>query len=133
MSKILKVLIMSLLVTIIMIVAFAGTVFAAGGPNSGDCPNPDCRTEICDYCGESYDMVHEDHICPPRCPECKDFTLKPLKNYQSFMIYKCEKCKKEFGEDEGANPHDRGHQLTSGRSRCLNSTGNISFVAGFFH
>jgi len=65
-----------------------------------DCPNPDCRTEICDYCGESYDMVHEDHICPPRCPECKDFTLKPLKNYQSFMIYKCEKCKKEFGEDE---------------------------------
>ena len=49
-SKRLKVLIMSLLVTIIRVVAFAGTVFAAGGPNAGDCPdcpdvdcpNPDC-------------------------------------------------------------------------------------------
>jgi len=42
MSKILKVLTVSLLLAIIMIVSLAGTVFAAGGPNSGDCPNPDC-------------------------------------------------------------------------------------------
>jgi len=45
-SKKLKVLTMSLLVTIIMIVAFAGTAFAAG-PNSGDCPNPDCPNADC--------------------------------------------------------------------------------------
>ena len=42
----LKVLTISLIVTIIMIVAFAGTVLAAG-PNSGDCPNPDCPNADC--------------------------------------------------------------------------------------
>jgi len=37
----LKVLTMSLLVTIIMLVVFAGMAFASS-PNSVDCPNPDC-------------------------------------------------------------------------------------------
>ena len=42
----LKVLIISLIVTIIMIGASAGTVLAAG-LNSGDCPNPDCPNADC--------------------------------------------------------------------------------------
>lgn len=46
MRKGLKLVIMSLLVTIIMIVAFAGTALAAG-PNSVDCPNPDCPNADC--------------------------------------------------------------------------------------
>jgi len=46
MRRRLKVLIISLIVTIIMISAFAGTVLAAG-PNSGACPNPDCPNANC--------------------------------------------------------------------------------------
>lgn len=47
MRKGFKVLIISLMVTIIMVVALSGTVFAAGGPDSGDCPNPDCPNADC--------------------------------------------------------------------------------------
>ena len=50
-SRKLKVLAMSLLVTVIMIVAFAGAAFAAG-PNSGDCPNPDCPNPDCPRDGD---------------------------------------------------------------------------------
>ena len=41
MRKGLKLFAISLIVTIIMIIASAGAVLAAS-PNSGDCPNPDC-------------------------------------------------------------------------------------------
>ncbi len=62
MSKRLKVLAMSLLVTIIMMVAFAGTVFAAGGPNSDECPEecPNCPNHDCpcDGVGPVYQHGH---------------------------------------------------------------------------
>lgn len=47
MSKKLRVLTMSLLMAIIMMVTLAGAVFAAGGPNSDGCPNPDCPNAEC--------------------------------------------------------------------------------------
>ena len=44
MSKIVKVLTLSLILTVILIVSLTGAVFADGGPNPepGICPNPDC-------------------------------------------------------------------------------------------
>jgi len=61
MRKGLKVLIMSLMVAVIMVFAFAGTVFAAGGPNTNpgtcpnqDCPNADCPNPDCPHNGPQY-------------------------------------------------------------------------------
>lgn len=66
-----------------------------------DCPNPACRRSKCDICGETI-YLDEEHQCPPRCPGCGKRKLKVHKSYQGgmFVVYKCSKCGKTFGEDE---------------------------------
>jgi len=66
-----------------------------------DCDEPGCRQVTCEFCGEEYDVIYDDHECPPRCPECGRF-VKLYKSYQDgiFLTYWCRKCQKEFGEDE---------------------------------
>lgn len=71
-----------------------------------DCPEPGCHWDVCEWCGEEYDML-EDHHCPPRCPECHSF-VKLHKSLQNgyCLIYKCSKCKKEFHEDDLIHEED---------------------------
>lgn len=59
----------------------------------------DIEYETCAICGEVYDS-YDDHECPYYCPECKTFTIEEKRRINSYIIFHCTKCNKEFGEEE---------------------------------